>query len=64
MATLETFKLFVVPLENHGIEYFVTGSTASIVYGEPRLTLDIDLVVHLSGDAASNRKHARPSVFG
>jgi len=41
MATLETFRLFVVPLEIHGIEYFVTGSTASIVYGEPRLTLDI-----------------------
>lgn len=48
MATLETFRLFVAPLEKHGIEYFVTGSTASIIYGEPRLTLDIDVVVHLS----------------
>jgi hypothetical protein len=50
MATLETFKHFVDPLETHGIEYFVTGSTASMVYGEPRLTLDIDLVVHFSNE--------------
>lgn len=48
MATLETFKLFVEPLEKNHIEYFVTGSTASMIYGEPRLTLDIDLVIHLS----------------
>lgn len=53
MATPETFKLFVIPLEKHGIEYFVTGSTASIIYGEPRLTLDIDLVVHLSNEDIS-----------
>ena len=53
MATLETFRLFVIPLENHGIKYFVTGSTASMVYGEPRLTLDIDLVVHLSNEDIS-----------
>jgi hypothetical protein len=30
-----------------GIEYMVTGSTAAMIYGEPRLTHDIDLVVDL-----------------
>ena len=34
-------------LETSGFEYLVTGSIASIVYGEPRLTHDIDLVLHL-----------------
>lgn len=34
--------------EKSEIPYFVTGSIASIFYGEPRLTHDIDIVVHLS----------------
>ena len=39
-------------LEQGGIEYMVTGSIASIVYGEPRLTNDVDLVVRFGrGDA-------------
>jgi hypothetical protein len=39
-------------LEQSGIEYMVTGSIASIVYGEPRLTNDVDLVVRFArGDA-------------
>ena len=27
------------------IRYFVTGSQASTIYGEPRFTLDIDIVI-------------------
>jgi len=34
-------------LERLEIPYFVTGSTASIAYGEPRFTNDIDVVVDL-----------------
>ena len=30
------------------IRYFVTGSQASTIYGEPRFTLDIDIVIELS----------------
>jgi len=37
--------LFVAPLEAAGITYMITGSVASSIYGEPRNTLDIDLVV-------------------
>ena len=39
---------FVLPLEQAGIDYFITGSVAAMVYGEPRLTNDIDLVVSVS----------------
>jgi hypothetical protein len=33
--------------EGLGLTYLVTGSTATIVYGEPRFTNDIDIVVDL-----------------
>src|SRR5262249_48167222 len=35
-------------LERLGIPYFVTGSMAGILYGEPRLTHDVDIVVALA----------------
>lgn len=34
-------------LRRLGVAHFVTGSTATIAYGEPRLTNDIDIVVDL-----------------
>jgi hypothetical protein len=41
-------SLFTERLALARIEYMVTGSTACIAHGEPRLTLDIDLVVELT----------------
>jgi len=41
------FGIYLDILIKHRIKYFVTGSVASIVYGEPRLTHDIDLVIFL-----------------
>jgi hypothetical protein len=38
----------VRPLQRAGFRYIVTGSVAAIFYGEPRLTLDVDLVVFLN----------------
>lgn len=35
-------------LESLGIEYLVTGSVASVSFGEPRFTNDVDIVVRLS----------------
>ncbi len=35
-------------LERIGIRYFITGSQATIAYGEPRFTNDIDVVVDLN----------------
>ena len=44
----DLIRLFVGPLETAGFDaYMVSGSVASIEYGEPRATLDIDLVLLL-----------------
>lgn len=43
--------IFLRPLASAGISYMVTGSVACTIYGEPRMTLDVDLVVEL--DSAS-----------
>ncbi len=47
MRELSLFELFTDPLNRIGIRYMITGAVASIIYGEPRLTHDIDLVVEL-----------------
>jgi len=44
MNLLETF---VAPLHRVDITYFIVGSVASIQYGEPRFTADVDLAVAL-----------------
>jgi hypothetical protein len=38
---------FLEPLERLGLPYCITGSVAASVYGEPRLTADIDVVLLL-----------------
>ena len=38
---------FLEPLEKLGLPYCITGSVAASVYGEPRLTADIDIVLLL-----------------
>ena len=44
--------IFVAPLNRGGIEYMVTGGLAAIVYGHPRLTLGVDLVIRLPATSA------------
>ncbi|NQU39229.1 MAG: hypothetical protein HQ523_04685 [Lentisphaerae bacterium] len=52
MPQIELFLIFTERLETADIPYMVSGSVASIIYGEPRLTNDIDIILHLrSGDA-------------
>ena len=41
---------FLDPLERLGLPYCITGSVAASVYGEPRLTADIDVVLLLRVD--------------
>lgn len=43
----DLFAVFVRPLHRAGLRYMITGSVASMHYGEPRFTMDVDLVVHL-----------------
>lgn len=44
----EFFSFVIDVLEELDIPYMITGSVASMAYGEPRLTLDMDVVVDLS----------------
>lgn len=48
MQEVNLFELFSAPLTRTGISYFITGSVAAMLYGDPRLTHDIDIVVELS----------------
>jgi hypothetical protein len=47
MPETDLLALFVAPLDDLGIDYMVTGSVASMLYGEPRLTNDVDIVIDL-----------------
>lgn len=47
MEQYELLKHLVNVFESLGIRYFVTGSIASIFYGEPRFTNDIDVVADI-----------------
>lgn len=40
-------SLFVARLEASGAPYMVTGATAAILYGQPRVTNDLDVVLRL-----------------
>jgi hypothetical protein len=44
----ELIDTFIRPLNGQGIRYIITGSVASMVYGEPRLTNDIDVVLEIT----------------
>jgi hypothetical protein len=45
---IELIDTFIRPLNAHGIRYIITGSVAAMVYGEPRLTNDIDVVLEIT----------------
>ena len=47
MNQADLLRYLVDVLEQLGIDYMITGSQASIYYGEPRFTQDIDVVVDL-----------------
>ena len=44
------FRIFISRFNNLSIPYMITGAVASIIYGEPRLTNDIDLVVDMNAE--------------
>jgi hypothetical protein len=47
MPEADLIGLFAVPLEQAGLPYMVTGATAAILYGQPRTTNDLDVVIAL-----------------
>lgn len=48
MTPPDLIRLFITPLNQLGVPYMVTGAAAAIIYGEPRLTRDIDVVIALT----------------
>jgi hypothetical protein len=47
MTEPDLVGLFVAPLESLGLDYMITGGVASVVYGDPRFTRDIDVILEL-----------------
>src|SRR5262245_38059804 len=47
MHAPDEIALFAQRLGTIGADYMITGATAAILYGQPRLTNDIDVVVAL-----------------
>jgi hypothetical protein len=62
MSLVELFRRFVHPLNELEIPYMATGAVAAVIYGEPRLTLDVDLVLRLAPDQAAPLAGAFPSA--
>jgi hypothetical protein len=50
MREPDLIELFAQPLNQAGIRHFISGSVAAMLYGEPRVTHDIDCVVFLRAD--------------
>jgi len=49
-AHTSLLSVAAIVLKDLGIRYFITGSQATILYGEPRFTNDVDVVVDLSAE--------------
>ena len=48
MLEADLFKIYLKRLNDSTVSYMITGSVASIIYGKPRLTHDIDIVLELN----------------
>lgn len=56
----DLYARLLEPLRQAGIPYMVTGGLAAIIYGEPRLTNDVDIVVQLEPTDAERLAAAFP----
>ena len=50
----DLIELFIRPLERVGAEYMITGGVAAVIYGDPRFTRDVDLVLELDAAGVSD----------
>jgi len=64
MQKANLFLVFLERLNRGNFPYMVTGSVASTIYGEPRVTNDIDIVVEIAlSDAAGLLRLFEPDRF-
>jgi hypothetical protein len=61
MPEPELSLLFVRPLNRLGVRYIVSGSVAAILYGEPRLTHNVDFVVFLRNEDVGRLRQVFPA---
>ncbi len=59
-TVLEIFAEVIKTLEKQNIEYMVVGSVASIIYGEPRMTQDMDIVININPQDANKIESSFP----
>lgn len=60
MFETDLLLIFIRPLNELGLSYMVTGSVAGVLYGEPRVTHDVDLVLAMPGKDAERVAQAFP----
>jgi hypothetical protein len=53
MLAPDELTIFVERLVASGVPYMITGATAPIIYGQPRVTNDLDVVVELTDKTRS-----------
>ncbi|MBA3895339.1 MAG: hypothetical protein H0X69_16920 [Gemmatimonadales bacterium] len=61
MPAPEVHTRLLQPLNTTRVPYMVTGGLAAIIYGEPRLTNDVDIVLQLEPEAAERLIAAFPA---
>lgn len=60
MQEADSLSIFPERLNRANVPYMVTGSVASMVYGEPRITHDIDMVIAIKPDQVETLVAAFP----
>lgn len=60
MPEADLIEIFVEPLKQLRVRYLISGSVAAMLYGEPRVTHDIDLILHLQPDQVAKLPSAFP----
>jgi hypothetical protein len=60
---LDGILIFTRPLDDAAVSYMVAGSVASIIYGEPRLTNDVDLVLYVDDKTARHMEKIYPPAL-
>jgi hypothetical protein len=63
MPEPDLIELFVLPLDRLGFRYLLTGSVAAMLYGEPRVTNDVNLVVFLRSEDTKRLTQAYPLPY-